>query len=553
MGYALTEAAMAVTILDGAQDVYSLRTLGNGHLQALPGDGTPLSVPVHTHADNTQGGNTLTIPTIADFTNAQHDHSSAAMGGAIPNYVGATVSLFGVPGLVPGAPFDTGRSQILLGNGLWTTFSGDWTNDGSGVATIAAKAVTLAKMADMATASLIYRKTAGSGAPEVNTLATLKTDLGLTGTNSGDQTITLTGDVTGGGTGSFATTIASHAVTYAKMQQVATTQRLLGLDGTAPGDIAELSITNVLNWLGTTRGDIVHRSLSSWGVLSASTDAYPLCSNGASAGLTYQQLRTAGITDAAVTYAKIQNVSATTRLLGRSSSGAGVIEELTLTNPLTISAGAVSAATATTSTPGIVQLATDGDTSSTHAVVGNDSRMEKGVEQTERYFRSMLPNDLAGIVSISGTAYAVYVGRTTVTMTPKHVYMWLSALGSGTQTAEIGLFSSPAAPSRAGQTLTKLVATGTVDGLISVGTTGVKGNTSAFSTSVAAGTYLWGVFRVANATTQPTIFALTQDNSQGNVLSVTGASALTSMTTQAFALITASAGAMCPDLIVTLD
>jgi len=40
-------------------------------------------------------------------------------------------------------------------------------------------AITLIKMADMASASLIYRKTAGAGVPEVNTLATLKTDLVL--------------------------------------------------------------------------------------------------------------------------------------------------------------------------------------------------------------------------------------------------------------------------------------------------------------------------------------------------------------------------------------
>lgn len=70
-------------------------------------------------------------------------------------------------------------------------------------------AVTLPKMANMATASLIYRKTAATGVPEVNTLATLKTDLGLAGSNSGDQTITLTGNVTGTGTGTFATTIAT--------------------------------------------------------------------------------------------------------------------------------------------------------------------------------------------------------------------------------------------------------------------------------------------------------------------------------------------------------
>jgi hypothetical protein len=54
--------------------------------------------------------------------------------------------------------------------------------------TIDAAAVSLAKMADVATATVFYRKTAGAGAPEVQTLATLKTDLGLTGTNSGDQT-----------------------------------------------------------------------------------------------------------------------------------------------------------------------------------------------------------------------------------------------------------------------------------------------------------------------------------------------------------------------------
>lgn len=77
--------------------------------------------------------------------------------------------------------------------------------------TITDKAVTLAKMDDVVTSSVFYRKTAGTGVPEVNTLATLKTDLGLTGTNSGDQTISLTGGVTGSGTGSFAATVITNA------------------------------------------------------------------------------------------------------------------------------------------------------------------------------------------------------------------------------------------------------------------------------------------------------------------------------------------------------
>jgi hypothetical protein len=50
---------------------------------------------------------------------------------------------------------------------------------------------------------------------------TLNGNATIVGTNTGDQTITLTGDVTGSGTGSFAATIANNAVTYAKFQQVA--------------------------------------------------------------------------------------------------------------------------------------------------------------------------------------------------------------------------------------------------------------------------------------------------------------------------------------------
>ena len=61
------------------------------------------------------------------------------------------------------------------------TLTGDVTGTGTGsfAATIAAKAVTLAKLADMAGASVFYRKTSGPGVPEVQTLATLKADLAL--------------------------------------------------------------------------------------------------------------------------------------------------------------------------------------------------------------------------------------------------------------------------------------------------------------------------------------------------------------------------------------
>lgn len=133
------------------------------------------------------------------------------------------------------------------------TLTGDVTGSGAGsfAATIAAGAVSLAKMANMATGSLFYRKTAGTGAPEVQTLATLKTDLGLTGTNSGDQTITLTGDVTGSGTGSFAATIAADAVTFAKMQNVASGV-LIGRSTASTGDMETISVGSGLTLSGGT-------------------------------------------------------------------------------------------------------------------------------------------------------------------------------------------------------------------------------------------------------------------------------------------------------------
>jgi hypothetical protein len=65
--------------------------------------------------------------------------------------------------------------------------TGDVTSAGDGAQTIAAKAVTLAKMADMATDSFLGRDTAGSGAPEVLSIATVKTLLGLNANNQSSR------------------------------------------------------------------------------------------------------------------------------------------------------------------------------------------------------------------------------------------------------------------------------------------------------------------------------------------------------------------------------
>jgi hypothetical protein len=89
----------------------------------------------------------------------------------------------------------------------------------------------------------------------------------LSGSNTGDQTITLTGDVTGTGTGSFAATIANNAVTYAKMQAASAVAKLIGSDasGTALG---EITLGTNLSMAGST----LNAAVASGSVTSVNAD-----------------------------------------------------------------------------------------------------------------------------------------------------------------------------------------------------------------------------------------------------------------------------------------
>ncbi|OLY93051.1 hypothetical protein [Cnuella takakiae] len=69
---------------------------------------------------------------------------------------------------------------------------------------------------------------------------------------TGNQTITLSGDVTGSGTTAISTTIRNSAVTYAKMQNVSATNRLLGRASTGAGLVEEITIGSGLSLSGTT-------------------------------------------------------------------------------------------------------------------------------------------------------------------------------------------------------------------------------------------------------------------------------------------------------------
>ena len=104
------------------------------------------------------------------------------------------------------------------------------------------------------------------------------------------------------GFGTIATAgIAANAVTDAKLRQGAALT-VIGRATNSTGDVADIATS--------ADGDVLRRSGTTLG---------------------FGTIATAGLADASVTYAKIQNVSATDKVLGRSTAGAGVVEEIACT------------------------------------------------------------------------------------------------------------------------------------------------------------------------------------------------------------------------------
>ena len=108
---------------------------------------------------------------------------------------------------------------------------------------ITTNAITNSMLSQVATQTLKGRTSAGSGNVEDLTISQVKSLLNLAGNNSGDQTITLTGDVTGTGTGSFTTTIGPETVTYSKIQNVSASNKVLGRTSSGAGIVEEISTT----------------------------------------------------------------------------------------------------------------------------------------------------------------------------------------------------------------------------------------------------------------------------------------------------------------------
>jgi len=249
-----------------------------------------------------------------------------------------------------------GSTWSAFSGGGSTTLTGDVTGSGSGtIATaIANNAISNAKLRDSTALSVIGNSTNATADPADIAAGADGHVLRRSGTALGFGTIATAG-------------IGDDQVTYAKIQNVSATDRLLGRDTAGAGDAEELTVGGGLEFTGS--GGVQRSALTGDVTASAGNNATTIANNAVSnaklrdsaalsvignstnasadpadiaaandgevlrrsgTSLGFGTIATAGIANDAITYAKIQNVSATDRLLGRDTAGAGDTEELTV-------------------------------------------------------------------------------------------------------------------------------------------------------------------------------------------------------------------------------
>jgi hypothetical protein len=166
--------------------------------------------------------------------------------------------------------------------------------------------------ADLAAADVLPVVDTSATTTKKITVTELKTGLGISGTNTGDQTIALTGDVTGSGTGSFAATIASGAVTATKLASDAvTTAKIQDANVTAAKLGSNAVTTAKIQDGAVTAAKLDATYLTANQTITLSGDLSGSGTTGIAATIANSAVTTAKINDGAVTMAKIAQAGAT--------------------------------------------------------------------------------------------------------------------------------------------------------------------------------------------------------------------------------------------------
>jgi hypothetical protein len=316
-------------------------------------------------------GNTLSAsaPGTGTVTSVNADGSTTGMsftGG--PVTTSGTLTLGGTLALTNGGTGATSAAAALTSLGAYPAAnpSGFTSNAGTVTTTsvVTANGVsgTVANPTSTPAITIVLGAIVPTSVAAVGALSGSNFSGNSSGVNTGDQTITLSGDVSGSGTGSFVATIGANKVTYGKIQAASATSRLLGSSpsGTAIDEIilgTNLSMAgNTLNATASGSGDVTGPSVAVDGdvaVFNGTTGK--IIKVGATTGTgnlvraTSATLLTPNIgtpTSGTLTNCTfpvaIQNTGitcATARVLGRSTAGTGSVEQLTLGAGLSLTAG----------------------------------------------------------------------------------------------------------------------------------------------------------------------------------------------------------------------
>lgn len=171
---------------------------------------------------------------------------------------------------------------------------------------------------------------------------------GIPDGDKGDISVSSGGTVWTVDTDAITTTkILDDSVTYAKIQNVSATDKLLGRSSSGAGNIEEITCTSAGRNLLDDVDASAQRTTLGLGALALQGDGDKGDITVSGSGATWS------IDNDVVSFSKIQNI-ATSRILGRTTTGSGDIEELSVGSGLTLSAGSLSV----TNEAGMVLLAT---------------------------------------------------------------------------------------------------------------------------------------------------------------------------------------------------
>jgi hypothetical protein len=364
----LSPAANVNSIL-GAADYAAIRTL----LGLVIGTNVQAyNANLTTWAGLAPSANAQSLVTAADYS-AMRTLLSLVVGTNVQAYNANLAALAGLTLAADRLPYATGVGAMALAT--FTSFARTLLDDADAATARATLGLVidtnvqsynanLAALAGLTLAADRLPYSTGVGAMALATLTsfartllddadatTMRATLGLAAMAT-VASVTLTGDVTGSGTSSFAATIANNAVSFAKFV-AAGSAGFVGATGA--GNYSHRTPTQVTAALDAMVGDSGAGGTKGLAPAPASGDAaagkylkadgtwaVPPGGGGGVSDGDKGDITVSGsgatwtVHNDAITYAKMQNVSATSRVLGRITSGAGDVEELNGANLKTV-------------------------------------------------------------------------------------------------------------------------------------------------------------------------------------------------------------------------